>query len=211
MSLNQLALRHIQWLKAGIFAACLIPLARLVWRGFNHGLGANPIEVVTHSTGDWTLIFLLTTLSVTPLRRLLEWPWLIKLRRTLGLYAFFYACLHFLTYIWLDQFFDIFEIGKDVLKRPFITIGFTCFVLLIPLAATSTNNMVKKLGAKRWLQLHRFVYFIAAGGVVHFWWLVKKDISEPLQYAVVLSLLLSLRVLFWLQKNGLPKLVQSRS
>ncbi|HVS26616.1 MAG TPA: protein-methionine-sulfoxide reductase heme-binding subunit MsrQ [Burkholderiales bacterium] len=194
-----------------LFAACLVPLARLAWRGFNHDLGANPIEVVTHTTGDWTLIFLLITLSITPLRRLLEWPWLIKLRRMFGLYAFFYACLHFLTYIWLDQFFDIFEIGKDVLKRPFITLGFTCFVLLIPLAATSTNNMVKRLGAKRWQQLHRFVYFIATGGVVHFWWLVKKDISEPLQYAVLLSLLLALRVLFWLQKNGLPKFAKLTS
>ena len=211
MSFAQLPPQHVQRLKAVLFAACLVPLARLAWRGFNHDLGANPIEVVTHTTGDWTLIFLLITLSVTPLRRLLEWPWLIKLRRMFGLYAFFYACLHFLTYIWLDQFFDIFEIGKDVLKRPFITLGFTCFVLLIPLAATSTNNMVKRLGAKRWQQLHRFVYFIAAGGVVHFWWLVKKDISEPLQYAVLLSLLLALRVLFWLQKNGLPKFARLTS
>jgi sulfoxide reductase heme-binding subunit YedZ len=211
MYLNQLKPQYVHWLKAVLFAACLIPLARLAWRGFNNDLGANPIEVVTRTTGDWTLIFLLITLAVTPLRRLLEWPWLIKLRRLFGLYAFFYACLHFLTYIWLDQFFDVLEIGKDVLKRPFITIGFTCFLLLIPLAATSTNNMVKRVGVKRWQQLHRFVYFIAAGGVVHFWWLVKKDISEPLQYAVLLSLLLALRVLFWLQKNGLPKLAQLRS
>ena len=211
MFFAQLPPQHVQRFKAVLFAACLVPLARLAWRGFNHDLGANHIEVVTRTTGDWTLIFLLITLSVTPLRRLLEWPWLIKLRRMFGLYAFFYACLHFLTYIWLDQFFDIFEIGKDVLKRPFITLGFTCFVLLIPLAATSTNNMVKRLGAKRWQQLHRFVYFIAAGGVVHFWWLVKKDISEPLQYAVLLSLLLALRGLFWLQKNGLPKFARLTS
>jgi sulfoxide reductase heme-binding subunit YedZ len=205
MSFAQPAPHHVKWLKAAAFIACLLPLARLVWRGFNHDLGANPVEVITHSTGDWTLIMLLITLSVTPLRRILEWPWLLKLRRMFGLYAFFYVCLHFLTYVWIDQFFDIFDIAKDVLKRPFITVGFTCFVLLIPLAATSTNNMVKRLGAKRWQQLHRFVYFIAAGGVVHFWWLVKKDITEPLQYAVLLSLLLSLRVLFWLQKRGLPK------
>ncbi|HWN30544.1 MAG TPA: protein-methionine-sulfoxide reductase heme-binding subunit MsrQ [Burkholderiales bacterium] len=210
MSFAQPAPHHVKWLKAAAFIACLLPLARLVWRGFNHDLGANPIEVITHSTGDWTLIMLLITLSVTPLRRILEWPWLLKLRRMFGLYAFFYVCLHFLTYVWLDQFFDIFDIAKDVLKRPFITVGFTCFVLLIPLAATSTNNMVKRLGAKRWQQLHRFVYFIAAGGVVHFWWLVKKDITEPLQYAIILALLLGLRALFYLRKTSLPKVALSQ-
>jgi sulfoxide reductase heme-binding subunit YedZ len=210
MSFAQPAPHHVKWLKAAAFIACLLPLAKLVWRGFNHGLGANPIEVVTHSTGDWTLIMLLITLSVTPLRRILEWPWLLKLRRMFGLYAFFYVCLHFLTYVWLDQFFDIFEIAKDVLKRPFITVGFTCFVLLIPLAATSTNNMVKRLGAKRWQQLHRFVYFIAVGGVVHYWWLVKKDITEPLQYAIILALLLGLRALFYLRKTSLPKVALSQ-
>ena len=210
MSFAQPAPHYIKQLKAAAFIACLLPLARLAWRGFSHDLGANPIEVITHTTGDWTLILLLVTLSITPLRRILEWPWLLKLRRMFGLYAFFYACLHFLTYIWLDQFFDIFDIAKDVLKRPFITVGFTCFLLLIPLAVTSTNNMVKRLGAKRWPQLHRFVYFIAAGGVVHFWWLVKKDISDPLQYAIILSLLFGLRALFYFRKNSLPKVALSQ-
>lgn len=170
--------------------------------GLIHGLGANPIEFITRSTGTWTLAFLLITLSVTPLRRFTDWLWLMRLRRMLGLYAFFYACLHFTTYIWLDQFFDLVGIGKDVFKRPFITLGFTCFLLLIPLAATSTDNMVRRLGGKRWLQLHRFVYFIAVGGVVHFWWLVKKDITQPLLYGLVLTILLLARVAYLWGRNG---------
>ena len=184
-----------------VFVACLIPLARLAWLGFHNRLGANPIEYITHSTGWWTLALLLITLSVTPLRRLLNLPWLLRLRRTLGLFAFFYVSLHFTTYIWLDQFFDWTEIVKDIGKRPFITVGFGAFVLLIPLAATATNAMVKRLGAGRWRLLHRLVYGIAILGVVHFWWLVKKDITEPFTFAWLLALLLIIRLLYLLKQQ----------
>lgn len=193
--------KHISWIKAAIFAASLIPLARLAWLGLHRGLGANPIEYITHSTGWWTLAFLLITLSVTPLRRLTNLTWLLRLRRMLGLFAFLYASLHFTTYIWLDQFFDVKEIVKDVVKRPFITIGFAAFVLLIPLAATSTNAMVRKLGARRWQNLHRLVYLIGGLGVVHFWWLVKKDITEPFIFAILLAALLIFRLLYLLRQQ----------
>ena len=189
-------------IKAALFIVCLFPLARLILLGVTDGLGANPIEFITRSTGTWTLVFLLVVLSVTPLRRLLEMPWLLRLRRMFGLYAFFYALLHFLTYIWLDQFFSPEDIVKDVLKRPFITIGFTSFMLLIPLAVTSTNAMIKRLGGKNWQQLHRFVYVIAVGGVVHYWWLVKKDVTQPQIYAAVLALLLGIRLVFLWRKNS---------
>jgi sulfoxide reductase heme-binding subunit YedZ len=186
----------VKRIKAAAFVACLIPLALLAWRGVHHGLGANPIEYITRSTGWWTLSFLLLTLLVTPLRRWTGWSWLLRLRRMLGLYAFFYACLHFTTYVWLDQFFDLRSIVKDVIKRPFITIGFTAFVLLIPLALTSTNAMVRRLGGKRWQALHRLVYVIAICGAIHFWWLVKRDITEPLIFATLLAMLLGARLAF---------------
>jgi len=192
--------QQIKWIKASVFAACLIPLALLVWRGFSGGLGANPIEYITHATGWWTLSFLLITLLVTPLRRLTDLNWLLRLRRMLGLFAFFYVCLHFTTYIWLDQFFDWRGIVKDIAKRPFITVGFSAFVLLIPLAATSTNAMVKRLGARRWQLLHRLVYLIPSLGVVHYWWLVKKDITEPLIFAVLLAILLGARLVWRMRK-----------
>jgi len=179
-------------LKAAIFAGCLIPLGWLAYDAFRDNLGANPIEVITRWTGTSTLIFLLITLSVTPLRKLSGWNGLIKFRRIIGLFAFFYACLHFTTYIWLDQFFDFRGIVKDVAKRPFITVGFANFVLLIPLALTSTAGMVRRLG-KRWQQLHRLIYLIAIGGVVHYWWLVKADIRLPLIYGAVLAVLLAYR------------------
>lgn len=203
----------IKWIKAAVFAACLIPLARLVILGFGDGLGANPIEHITHSTGWWTLTFLMVALAVTPVRRLLNQPWLLRLRRMFGLYAFFYASLHFITYIWLDQFFDVPEIVKDVIKRPFITFGFAAFVLLIPLAATSTNAMVKRLGARRWQWLHRLVYLIATLGVIHFWWLVKLDVDEPLLFALILAGLLIARLLHLLieQRRKASALPQSRA
>lgn len=179
-----------------LFLACLFPLARLIVLAFSDGLGANPIEFITRSTGTWTLVFLLITLSVTPARRLTGLAALLRLRRMLGLFAFFYACLHFTTYIWLDQFFDWAAIVKDVIKRPFITIGFAAFVLLVPLAVTSTNAMMRRLG-RRWQTLHRAIYFIAAAGVVHYWWLVKKDITQPALYGLVLTLLLGYRVVVW--------------
>jgi methionine sulfoxide reductase heme-binding subunit len=188
---------QIQWLKAAVFIVCLIPVSRLTWLWLENGLGANPIEYITHSTGWWTLTFLLITLAVTPLRRWLNAPWLLRFRRMLGLFAFFYASLHFTTYFWLDQFFDWMGIAKDIVKRPFITVGFAAFVLLLPLAATSTNAMVRRLGAKRWQLLHRLVYVTAVLGVLHFWWLVKKDIREPLIFAVLLAMAFGVRVFFF--------------
>jgi len=194
MPLAQVKPAQVKWIKAVVFALGLAPLALLTWRGFTGGLGANPIEYITRSTGWWVLTFLLITLTVTPLRRISNWNWLLRLRRMLGLFAFFYACLHFTTYIWLDQFFDLASIGKDIVKRPFITVGFAAFVLLIPLAATSTNAMVRRLGAKWWQRLHRLIYAIGILGVTHFWWLVKKDITEPVIFAVLLGALLTARL-----------------
>jgi sulfoxide reductase heme-binding subunit YedZ len=179
--------------RAWIALVCLLPLLRLVVLGVTGGLGANPIEFITHSTGTWALTGLLATLSVTPLRRLSGRSGLIRYRRMLGLFSFFYACLHFVTYIWLDQFFDPASIARDIVKRPFITVGFTAFVLLVPLAATSNQAMMRRLG-RRWQPLHRLVYLIALLGVVHYLWLVKKDITVPLVYGGVLGVLLALRL-----------------
>lgn len=188
--------RQLNAIKAVLFAACLWPLAQLGWLAWTDGLGANPIEFITRSTGTWTLVGLAITLSITPLRKLLNWPWLLRLRRTAGLLAFFYACLHFTTYIWFDRFFDLDDILKDIVKRPFITVGFAAFVLLVPLAATSNNAIIKRLGARLWQRIHYAVYLIAVLAVVHYWWLVKKDITQPAIYAAVFFLLLALR-LFW--------------
>jgi len=182
-----------------LFVLALLPLARLVVAAFTGGLGVNPIEFVTRSTGTWTLSFLLITLTVTPLRRITGWNWLIRLRRMLGLFAFFYACLHFITYVWLDQFFDPTAIVKDVVKRPFITVGFSAFLLLLPLAATSTHAMIRRLGGKAWQRLHYLVYLIATLGVVHYWWLVKKDVTKPMLFAFGLALLLGFRVVHQLR------------
>ncbi|HEY9099891.1 MAG TPA: protein-methionine-sulfoxide reductase heme-binding subunit MsrQ [Thiobacillus sp.] len=179
--------------KFWLFIVCLLPLARLIVLGLNDDLSANPIEFITRSTGTWTLVGLLTTLTVTPLRRLTGYAGWIRFRRMLGLFTFFYVCLHFTTYIWLDQFFDPAAIARDIIKRPFITVGFAAFVLLIPLAATSTHAMMRRLG-RRWQQLHRLVYAIAILGVVHYLWLVKKDLTEPLIYGAVLTLLLLMRL-----------------
>ncbi|MBN8779411.1 MULTISPECIES: sulfite oxidase heme-binding subunit YedZ [unclassified Thiobacillus] len=179
--------------KCWLFAVCLLPLARLFVLGSGGGLGANPIEFITHSTGTWTLVGLLVTLSVTPLRRLTGRADLIRYRRMLGLFAFFYAILHFVTYLWLDQFFDFASIAKDIVKRPFITVGFAAFVLLIPLAVTSTRVMMRRLG-RRWQPLHRLVYLIALLGVIHYVWLVKKDLTQPLMFGAVLVLLLAMRL-----------------
>jgi methionine sulfoxide reductase heme-binding subunit len=186
--------RQVSFIKAALFAACLLPTARLVWRFATDGLGANPIEYITRATGWWTLAFLAITLAVTPARRWLAMPWLLRLRRMLGLFAFFHACQHFTTYVWLDQFFDWPGMLVDIAKRPFVTVGFAAFVLLVPLAVTSTNAMVRRLGARRWQWLHRLVYGIAILGVIHFWWLVKKDITEPALFAGVIGLLLASRL-----------------
>lgn len=188
----------LMWLKISVFILALLPLIKLIIAGYFDNLGANPIEKISHRTGYWTLTFLLITLSITPLRRLTGWLWLVRLRRMLGLFAFFYASLHFLTYLVLDQFFDWTSIIKDIVKRPYITIGFSAFVLLIPLAITSNDHLTKLLGGKRWRLLHRLIYPIAIAGVVHFWWLVKKDISEPITFAMLLTLLLAMRLFYWL-------------
>jgi sulfoxide reductase heme-binding subunit YedZ len=179
--------------KTWVALVCLLPLLRLMVLGASDGLGANPIEFITRSTGTWTLVGLLVTLAVTPLRRLTGRAELIRYRRMLGLFAFFYVCLHFVTYIWLDQFFDPSAIARDIVKRPFITVGFAAFLLLIPLAATSTHAMMHRLG-RRWQQLHRLVYLIAVLGVIHYLWLVKKDLTDPLIYGGVLALLLAARL-----------------
>lgn len=198
--------RHIRWvMKPAVFAAALVPLAFLVYRALTNDLGANPIETINRYTGDWVLRFLLITLTVTPLRRLTGWNGLLRYRRMLGLFAFFYACLHFLSWIWLDQYFVLADIIQDVIKRPYITVGFASFLMLIPLAVTSTNAMIRRLGAKRWQQLHRLVYLVGIGGVVHFLWLVKSDIREPLIYAVILALLLGFRL--WDRARRTPNAV----
>ena len=188
----------LRYFKLAIFLACLIPLARLVWRGFHADLGANPIEFITHATGDWTMRFLLITLSITPLRRITRQYWLIGWRRMLGLFAFFYGLLHFSTWIGLDKFFDWTEMLHDVRKRPFITAGFTGFVLMIPLALTSTAGWIRRLGGKRWLALHRLIYVTAIAGVVHYYWLVKSDHRKPLFYGALVTLLLAWRAGYWL-------------
>jgi sulfoxide reductase heme-binding subunit YedZ len=186
-------------IKPILFTVCLVPFIALVIGAVNNTLGTNPVETMTHETGEWTLRFLLLTLMITPLRRLSGKSWLIKLRRMLGLYAFFYACLHFITYIWFDQYFDWMEIVRDIPKRPFITVGFTAFVLLIPLAVTSNNKMMRRL-KKNWVKLHKLVYVIAVLGVLHFLWLVKADTLEPLIYASILLLLLGYRAYYQRKK-----------
>jgi sulfoxide reductase heme-binding subunit YedZ len=191
----------LRFTKIAIFLSALVPLARLAWKALHGGLGANPIEFITHSTGDWTLILVLTTLSITPLRRITRQYWLIGVRRMIGLFAFFYGTLHFLTYIWLDKFFDIHEMLKDIAKRRFITVGFSAFVLMIPLALTSTAGSIRRLGGKNWQRLHRLIYFTGILAVVHYSWLVKADLRKPIEYGVVLSILLLYRVGVWLSEK----------
>lgn len=195
--------RQLIVIKCVLFAVALLPFIRLVWFGFSDQLGANPIEFITRNTGDWTLYFLCLTLAITPVRRLTSWNWLIKLRRMLGLFAFFYASLHFTTFLWFDHFFDLQEMWRDVIKRPFITVGFIAFVLLIPLAVTSTDAMVKRLGGKRWQWLHRLIYAIAPLGILHFWWMKagKHDFAEPILFGLIVLILLGVRV-YWKLAQG---------
>lgn len=180
-------------IKPILFLLCLLPFLLLAINAINNNLGTNPVETITHETGLWALRFLLITLSITPLRYLSQMHWLIKLRRMLGLFTFFYAVLHVLTYIWLDQFFDWMEILVDIPKRPFITIGFASFLLLLPLAFTSTNAMQRRL-KKKWQSLHKLVYVIPVLVVVHFMWSLKADYSEPQIYGVIFLLLMLLRL-----------------
>ncbi|MEX3952578.1 protein-methionine-sulfoxide reductase heme-binding subunit MsrQ [Paraburkholderia sp. EG287B] len=191
--------RWLPWAKAAVFVAALYPLARLLLFGFTDGLGANPIEFITRSTGLWTLVFLCITLAVTPLRRLTGWNTLVRFRRMLGLFAFFYATLHFTTYIWFDKWFDVAAMLKDVGKRPFITVGFAAFVLLIPLAVTSTRAMARRLG-RRWQTLHRLIYAIGVLAILHFWWMKagKHDLVLPKLYGAIMLALLGWRVAVWL-------------
>jgi len=192
-----LAPRTFARLQAALFVAALLPLARLFFLGFNAGLGANPVEFVIRSLGTWTLVALVVTLSITPMRLATGWAWPLRLRRMFGLFAFFYAVLHFSAYLWLDQWFDVAAIWKDVLKRPYITVGAMTLMLLVPLAITSSNGWVRRLGGRNWQRLHRLVYVVAGLAVLHFWWqrAAKNDFSEPLAYAIVIGLLLGVRLL----------------
>jgi methionine sulfoxide reductase heme-binding subunit len=183
-----------KWSKVLLFLLCLVPFFALLWRTVHSELGPNPVEFVQHATGDWTLRFLIFTLAITPLRRLLQIPELIRFRRMLGLFAFFYVCLHFLTYIGPDQSFSLAGMWKDVEKRRFITVGFLGFVVLIPLAITSTAGWIRRLGGKRWQMLHRAIYITAICGVIHYYWLVKSDVRKPLFYGALVAILLLWRL-----------------
>jgi sulfoxide reductase heme-binding subunit YedZ len=197
--MNQVRLMN-RVIKPALFILCLVPVGLLTWQGFTDRLSANPISDITLETGVWTLRFVLITLCITPLRRLTGWNILLQLRRMLGNYAFFYGCLHFTTYIYLDQFFAWGEIVKDIAKRPFILVGFSSFVLMIPLAATSTDRITKWMGGKRWNLLHRLIYLTAIGGVIHYLWLVKADKQRPLTYGLIVAILLGYRV--WLSLSS---------
>ncbi|KXU95847.1 sulfoxide reductase heme-binding subunit YedZ [Caballeronia megalochromosomata] len=196
----------VRWLvpvKVAVFIAMLFPLARLVLLGITGGLGANPIEFITRSTGLWTLVYLCITLAITPLRRMTGITALARFRRMIGLYAFFFAVLHFTTWIWFDKWFDVAAMLKDIGKRPFITVGFAAFALLIPLAVTSPKVMVRKLG-RRWQTLHRTIYLIAALAILHFWWMKagKHDFELPKIYGSIVIVLLGWRVIAWLRTRS---------
>jgi sulfoxide reductase heme-binding subunit YedZ len=200
----------IRILKVIVFLLCLGPVAVLTWKAFHDLLGANPIDVITRTTGRWTLTFLLITLGITPLRRLTGMPWMIRFRRMVGLYAFFYGCLHLTTYLWLDKFFDVHEMLNDILKRRFITAGMTAWLLMLPLALTSTTGWIRRLGGKRWQKLHRLIYFSAAAGVIHFIWLVKADLQKPLTYGAILAVLLAYRALMWATAKAKSKALKQQ-
>ncbi len=189
--------RQLSVIKVLLFVLALVPVARMVVLTATGQL-VEPLEFITRGTGDWVLYFLCITLAVTPLRRLTGWNWLVKLRRMIGLFAFFYAFLHFTTFLWFDHFFDVPAMLVDVVKRPFILVGFIAFVLLIPLAVTSTNGMIKRLGGKRWQWLHRLIYVVAPLGILHFWWMKagKNDFQEPIIFGAIVALLLGMRV-YW--------------
>ena len=193
--------RQVSAIKAVLFVLGLIPVSKMAYLTLTYQL-VEPLEHITRRTGDWTLYFLCFTLAVTPLRRLfgtqLGLNWLLKIRRELGLFAFFYAFLHFMTFLWFDHFFNFAEMWKDVVKRPFITVGFAAFVMLIPLAVTSTNGMIRRLGGKRWQWLHRLIYIIAPLGILHFWWMKagKHDFEQPIVFGIIVAILLGLR-LYW--------------
>ena len=190
---------QMRWIKSMLFLLCLAPIVRLVWLGINDGLGANPIELIERSTGFWTLVILLATLSLTPVRLLWGISWQLQCRRMVGLMMFFYASLHITAYLWLDYGFDWADIIKDILKHPYVLVGAAAYLLTVPLAVTSNQYMMQVL-RKHWKQLHMSIYLIATLGVVHFFWLVKKDIREPLFYALVLAVLLGIRLFYKLRQ-----------
>ena len=196
--------RQLLLIKSMVFLLSLLPLARLVIGAFTDELGANPLEFITWNTGEWTLYFLTMTLAVTPLRRWTGWNWLMRLRRMIGLFAFFYACQHFTAFFWFDHFFDVHEMLSDVVRRPFILVGLTAFVLLIPLAITSTNSMMKWLGGRRWQWVHRLIYVIVPLGLLHFWWMRagKNNFAEPLIFALIVGFLLAVRVVWAWRKRA---------
>jgi methionine sulfoxide reductase heme-binding subunit len=194
---------NVRAAKAAVFAAALAPFVRLVHGALTNDLGVNPVETITHTTGDWTLRFLLLTLCITPFRKLLKRPELIRFRRMLGLFAFFYGVLHFLTWLWFDKMFDMGEMLADVRKRPFITAGTAGLLAMVPLAVTSTAGWIRRLGGRRWQALHRLIYFSTFAGVVHYYWLVKSDVRAPVAYGAVFAALLFLRV--WVQRRTVVK------
>lgn len=196
----------IKILKVFVFLLCLVPFFLLVWQALTANLGANPVETITHTTGDWTLRFLVITLAVTPLRRLTGWKQVTRFRRMFGLFAFFYSCIHFGIYCLSIANLNLAEIGNDIAKRPYVTVGFTGFVLMIPLAITSTKKWIARLGGKRWQALHRLVYVSAIAGVLHYLWLVKLDIRFPVRYGIAVGLLLLFRV--WMAFRPRPAVTQ---
>ena len=191
----------VQFARLLLFTNSVVPLALLAWDAYHHRLGANPLEFATRSTGVLTLVFLFATLAVTPLRKLTKANWLVKLRRMLGLFAFFYGALHLLTYVWFDKAFNLTEIVRDTWQRRFIYVGMASFLMLVPLAVTSTNAMVKRLGGKRWAQLHKLTYAAAAGGVIHYWMIVKVITPTQIAFAAVLAALLGYRLLAYMTRQ----------
>ena len=185
--------KRISKLKAIVFVACLIPITVLVWAAASQQLSANPLEDIRDTTGIWTLRLLIATLCITPIRRLTGWHGLIRLRRMLGLFAFFYGVLHYVSYVWLDKFFNITSMAEDLMKRPFIMAGYASFAMLVPLAVTSTKKWIVRLGGRRWQLLHRLIYLSTAAGIAHYFWRVKLDVQAPIIYGLVLTLLLAAR------------------
>jgi len=206
------AILSSKWSKVFVFLLCLVPFGLLFhrfylaqWGGQLDALTANPQQFIEHYTGDWVLLFLVFTLCITPLRKIPGLSALIRYRRMLGLYAFFYVCLHFTTWLALDRYFDWSQMVDDISKRPYITVGFTAFVLLIPLAITSTAGWIRRLGGKRWNRLHKLIYVSAVLGVIHYYWLVKSDVRKPVAYGIVIGLLLAWRLVFWLKNKKPPQ------
>jgi len=195
--------KQFKVIKAGLFLLACVPFLRLFIFAYLDQLGANPLEAITRNTGDWTLYLLCITLSITPLRRITGWTWLIALRRMMGLFTFFYASLHFLAFLWFDHFFDVQAMLLDVVKRPFIAMGFATFLLLLPLAITSTNSMMRKLG-KRWKTLHQLIYLIIIMGLLHFWWMRagKQNFAQPLLITVIALVFLGSRLMTWWQNRN---------